>query len=86
MTGEQACTSLEELHLAHQKPLCTLGNTSEHLEFDTKSLVAIGSTLRFLDISFTSARQVAAINVLWYLRELHMQQTAVSDLNEVLLP
>lgn len=86
VTGEQACTSLEELHLAHQKPIGTLGSASEHLELDTKSLIAIGSTLRFLDISFTSAREVAPINVLWCLRELHMQQTAISDMSEVLIP
>lgn len=74
--GLEECTQLEELSVANQR-------IASPLVFDPKSLEAIASTLRVLDISGTRTSTLAPISCLGYLEVLRCANNSIIDLREL---
>jgi Leucine-rich repeat (LRR) protein len=74
--GLEECTQLEELSVANQR-------ITSPLVFDPKSLQAIASTLRVLDISGTMTSTLAPITCLRYLETLRCSNNSIVDLSEI---
>lgn len=74
--GLDECTQLEELSVANQR-------IASPLVFDQKSLQAIASTLRVLDISATLTATLAPLTCLGYLETLRCSNNSIVDLSEI---